>query len=207
MDKIAVLGPQGSFSDMAGRKLNADLVYLNTHEQVFDALAADKVRYAVIAFENQLTGTIMENLDLMMKHDFKIVRELVLPIHHNLCVLPGMKSVKKVYSHPQGLQQCKNFLGKKYELVETKSTSEAFEILKKNKSTDSACIGTSLAAEIYGFEVLSRDIEDFSHNQTRFFQLSKEESKKTGRKSSIIFKVKLARLSMRSKGLQNLIST
>lgn len=190
MDKIAVLGPKGTFSDMAARKLNYDIVYCESHQQIFESIVNDKAKYALIAFENQLTGTIIENLDFLIKNDLNIVKEIILPIHHTLCAFPGSKNIKKIFSHPQGFLQCKKFLGTTYEQIELKSTADAFEHIKKDKIMDAACIGTKLAAEIYGLEVKKENIEDFNHNQTRFFVLSKEKSKISGKKTSIIFKVR-----------------
>lgn len=190
MSKIAVLGPRGTFSDMAARILGHEIIYFENHESVFDAVFSNKTEYGLIAFENQLTGTIIENLDLMIKNEMRIIKEIVLPIHHNLCALNLNKDIKKVFSHSQGFLQCRNFLGKKYELIEMKSTADSFEHIKKNKLNDSACIGTKLAAEIYDFKTLNENIEDFSHNETRFFVISKNEAKEKGKKASIIFKVR-----------------
>ncbi len=190
MNKIAVLGPKGTFSDMAARTLNYDIVYFESHESIFEAVFNEKTKYGLIAFENQLSGTIVENLDLMIKYELKIIKEIVLPIHHNLCILNLGTNIKKVYSHQQGFLQCRKFLGKKYELIEMKSTADSFEYVRQNKPDGAACIGTSLAAELYGFKVANENIEDFHHNETRFFVISKNEAKEQGKKTSIIFKVR-----------------
>jgi prephenate dehydratase len=190
MSKISVLGPRGTFSDMAARKLDHEILYYPSHEDVISALENKEAEFALLAFENQLSGTILENLDLMIKNDLKIVKEIVLPIHHNLCVIDSTKNVNKIFSHPQSFLQCKTFLGKRYEFIEMKSTADSFEHIKKNNLADAACIGTKLACEIYGFNILSENIEDFHHNQTRFFVISKNESNEKGRKTSIIFKVR-----------------
>ncbi|MCM2325113.1 MAG: prephenate dehydratase [Candidatus Woesearchaeota archaeon] len=190
MSKISVLGPKGTFSDMAARKLEYDIIYHPSHEDVILSLKNNEAKFALLAFENQLSGTILENLDLMIKNDLKIIKEIVLPIHHNLCAMDTAKPVKKIFSHPQGFLQCRNFLGRKYELIEMKSTADSFEHIKKNHLADAACIGTKLACEIYGFKILDENIEDFHHNETRFFVISKNESEEKGKKASIIFKVK-----------------
>lgn len=190
MDKITVLGPKGTFSDMAARRLDYKIIYCDSHDEVIIKLVNKKADFALVAFENQLTGTIIENLDSIIKYNLKIIKEIVIPVHHNLCALSDSKDIKKIYSHPQGFFQCRGFLDDKYEKIEMKSTAESFEYIANNKLLDSACIGPELAAEIYGLEIIKKNIEDFHHNQTRFFVLAKKENTIRGNKASIIFKAK-----------------
>ena len=195
INKIAVLGPKGTFSDIAAKNLGYEILYFNTHEEVFDAINNKITDYALVAFENQLTGTIIENLNNIIKHDLRIIKEVILPIHHYLCVVPGAKEIKVIYSHPQGFLQCKEFLSKlKIKKVSTNSTVESFELIKIENKPGLACIGSRLAAKLYNLKIKNENIEDYHHNMTRFFVLSKKsintKEVATGNKTSIIFTVK-----------------
>lgn len=194
MEKIGVLGPKGSFSEAAAKKAgDYEIVYFNSHEDLFEATKNDKIRHSVVAVENQLSGTIQENLDNIFKNNLFITKEILIPVHQCLCAMEKHASVTKIYSHEQGFSQCRRFMEyhKDAERIITESTAKAFELIRKNNLPGSACIGPKIAADTYGLEVIKEDIEDFKQNQTRFFVIGKDKVvPEDADKTSIVFKVK-----------------
>ncbi len=194
MDKLGVLGPVGTFSDEAASKLEEfEKVYYKSHEDVFDALKNNEIENAIVAVENQLTGTIAENLDNIYKHNLHILSEIIIPVHQCFCAISKKEEIKNIYSHEQGFSQCKKFLEnyKGVEKIKTESTAKAFELIKSKNLRGSACIGPKIAAQKYGLEIVQENIEDFKHNKTRFFLVSnKHIIPEDANKTSIIFKVK-----------------
>lgn len=194
MDRLGVLGPKGSFSDDAAKKAGKfELVYYNSHDDIFDALKKGNVKCAIVAAENQLSGTIVENLDNIYRNDMHIISEIIIPVHQSLCALSSDEKIKALYSHEQGFSQCRRFLEqyKDAKRIITESTAHAFELIKANNMKGCACIGPKIAAQTYGLEIIKEDIEDFKQNQTRFFLISNESIiPDDADKTSIVFKVK-----------------
>lgn len=195
--KVAFLGPRGTFCEQAARKffsgLPAIFIEYLTIKDVFRAVLSNEVDYGVVPVENSTEGSISLTLDLLLNYDIKIYGEIEQKAVHNLIVKPGtkLKNIKIILSHPQALAQCKRFLEEnlpKAKIKEVSSTSAAVKALKRLKNA--AAIGSELAAEIYGCEILAKGIEDNPENYTRFFVLSKKDREPSGNdKTSIIFSV------------------
>lgn len=186
-EKIAVLGPEGTFTEQAAlkylkeRKRKSDLIFLNRISPIFDAITKNESDKGIVPLENMIDGSLGEVLDLLYHSNLKIVEEIVIPVHHCLAVLPETqeKDIKIVMSHPKALAQCSDFLGKKdYELKETLSTADAMREISNSKLKNAAAIGPEFAAHKYGLKILTKSIEYRKENVTRFIVISKKENSK-----------------------------
>ncbi|MEM2896520.1 MAG: prephenate dehydratase [Candidatus Bathyarchaeia archaeon] len=195
--KVAFLGPRGTFCEQATRKFfhgfPASFIEFLTIKDVFRAVLSDEVNYGVVPVENSTEGSISLTLDLLLNYEIKVYGEIEQKATHNLIVKPGTKleKIKLIISHPQALAQCRIFLEEnlpKAKIKEVSSTSAAVKALKRLRNA--AAVGSELAAEIYGCEILARGIEDNPENYTRFFVLSKKDGEPSGNdKTSIIYSV------------------
>lgn len=177
--KVAFQGELGAYSEIAARALFGDveLSPVETFEEVFRAVCAGECDRGVVPIENSLTGSVHRNYDLLLEHPLWIVGEVKLRIVHHLIALPGvkLKDVKRAYSHPQALEQCRAFLReRKIEPVPVYDTAGAVRILKEKKLKDSAAIASIQAARDYGMDVLVSDIAEHRENFTRFLAVGKE---------------------------------
>lgn len=195
--KVAFQGEIGAYSEMAVHKyfgINVQVVPCKHFSDVFKNVEENKVDYGVVPIENSIEGSVNQVYDLFLEYDLKVCGEIILRIEH--CLLANfnadLNSIKVVYSHPQALAQCSNFLEKLgCEIIPTYDTAGSVKIIKEKNTIDVAAIASERAAEIYGMKILARDIADMPDNYTRFFVISKEDAKPTGNdKTSIIFSLK-----------------
>lgn len=154
-----------------------------------DAVVSGECSKGVVPIENSIEGSVNITLDLLThSYNLMIEKEIVLPINHNLLAPKGLtiKDIKKVFSHPQALAQCHNFLlNHNIKTYQTLSTAAASKKIRNSK--DSGSIGTLKAAEIYDLNVISKNIQNVNNNETRFVVLSKHDGRITGNdKTSII---------------------
>lgn len=182
--KAAFQGELGAFSQQAIAQLlgpKARPVPQPWFDQVFGALANGEVDAAVIPIENTLHGSIHDNYDLLLKHDFVITAETNVRIVHNLIAPPGVTfaQVRKVYSHPVALNQCLDFFArnKQIERETFYDTAGSVKMVMEKKLPGTAAIASELAAKIYKGRILKRGIEDDRENFTRFFLLEAAGSK------------------------------
>jgi chorismate mutase / prephenate dehydratase len=194
---VAFQGEPGAYSESAvyqffGSKVQAKPC--RDFRDVFEAVKLGEVAAGAVPVENSLEGSINQNYDLFFNYDLKVCGEVIVRIAHCLIVNPGtdISQIKAVYSHPQALAQCRSYLEKaKWEIVPAYDTSGSVKIIKEQKLTNAAAIASERAAEIYGMQILARDIADNKENYTRFFVLSQQDSAPTGiDKTSIIFSAK-----------------
>lgn len=198
--KIGYLGPAGSFTELAAYryfpKAGSQFVALDNIQRVFDEIEKGRADFGVVPIENSLQGSVRETMDHLIEKPVKIYGEQQIRVVHNLvgCVGTTLDEVTDMYSHPQGLEQCRAWLRKNMPnaaLHETKSTAEAVRLVLFKQNPRNAAIGTALAAQIYDGEVLVEGIEDNPNNYTRFLVLSKQENLPTGNdKTSIVFVTK-----------------
>jgi len=193
---VAFQGERGAFSESAIYQFFGHTVEVKpcrNHSDVFDAVDRDEADYGMVPIENSIAGSVTQNYDLFLKYDLKVCGETILKIVHCLIVNPQttMTSIRKVYSHPQALAQCRDYLEKhNWELIPAYDTAGSVKMIKERSLMDSAAIAGEIAAEIYEMKILERDIADNRNNYTRFFVISKEDSPPTGNdKTSIIFSV------------------
>jgi prephenate dehydratase len=188
MPRYAFLGPEGTYSEEALLGLGVpDLepVSCATIPDVFLAVESGKVESGIVPIENSVEGSVNATLDaLAFDHDLTISAETVLNIHHSLVAAPGtgLAEVTKVVGHPQATGQCRKWLARSLPgrpIEAANSNAEAVRIAVSAPGV--AAVGPALAADLYGGEVLSPDIEDFAGNQTRFVVVGRESVKRTGR--------------------------
>ncbi len=155
----------------------------------------------MIPIENTLHGSVHENYDHLLKYDLPILGETFVRIVHNLIVLPGvkMKQIKRVFSHPVALNQCRHFFeaNPAFERTPFYDTAGSVKMLMEQGLRDAGAIASAAAAEIYGADILRKSIEDDRENFTRFFLLKRRSSRKTAAripgtryKTSVVFTLK-----------------
>ena len=178
--RIAFQGAAGAYSEAAAiRKWpHAETVGLETFEDVFAAVAAGRVSHGLLPVENSIGGSIHRNYDLLLDYDLPIVGEAELPVVHNLLALPGVElgDVRRVFSHPQGLAQCEQYLKRLpgIELVATYDTAGSAQMIRDGGLRDTAAIASARAAELFGLNILQPGIQDYSDNITRFILVARE---------------------------------
>ncbi len=187
--RIAYLGPAGTFSQEAAQLCAGpedELIPFASFPALVSAVETSVAQIAVLPIENSLEGSVSTTLDLLI-HETKlqISREVVVPVHHALVGVPGADITKAVtiLSHPQALGQCRRFITRVLPNAHESaalSTAGAVEEVVFNKNPSVVAIGTARAAELYGGEVLARDIEDNHANVTRFVALAHRDHEQTG---------------------------
>ncbi|MBU2481008.1 MAG: prephenate dehydratase [Proteobacteria bacterium] len=190
---ISFLGPRASYTHMAALSHfmhSGQFVEQVNLYDIFREVEKNKSHYGVVPVENSIEGAVNHTLDLFSSFDLKICAEHYEPISHTLLSLTGNpEDVKKIYSHPQALAQCRGWIKKNHpqvELFETSSTSKAAFLASEDKSI--AAIASRKAAQIYTLQTVESCIEDHSGNITRFLIIGKDMPEPTGNdKTSIMF--------------------
>ncbi len=192
---IAYLGPEATFTHEAARKRfgwGAEYIPLPSIEEVFREVEREKAVYGVVPVENSTEGVETHTLDMFIESELRVCDEIILRIIHHFLSFSPLSSIKRVYSHPQALAQCRGWLKKNLpqaEVIEVYSTASAVEKAKEDK--EGGAIASELASEVYGVPIQASGIEDKAFNLTRFLVLGKEEWEKTGKdKTSIMFALK-----------------
>jgi len=193
---VAFLGPQATFTHMAAQQqfgLSAQLVPQKSIPAVFEEVEKGRALYGVVPVENSTEGMVSHTLDMFVESDLKITAEVLLEVSHDLLSRTGrMEDVRKVYSHPQALAQCRHWLEENLPnvpLVDVASTALAAQIVAED--LNAAAIAGCSAAEHYGLKVVRSRIEDQVNNFTRFIVVSRKLAEPSGNdKTSILFSVK-----------------
>ena len=189
--RVAFQGELGAFSQQAIRQFlgrAAVPVPCEHFEDVFAVLAGSKVRAAAIPIENTLHGSIYENYDLLMKHNFTITAETNVRVVHHLIAPPGLsfREVRRVFSKDVALNQCRDFFARNKQLRQEifYDTAGSVKMIMEARPPGGAAIASELAAKIYGARILKREIEDDRQNYTRFFLLERSGAKPRTPRSS-----------------------
>jgi chorismate mutase/prephenate dehydratase len=192
---IAYLGPLASFCHRAAlSKFGESALYFpcETFSEVFRSVEKGECHYGVVAFRNSTHGVIAETLDNFLRSTLSIYAEIYLDIRHQLLSKSRPEEIRRIYSHGQAFAQCREWLDKhfpKVELTEVPSTSVGAERAAAEPGT--AAIASELAAEIYRIPILFPNIEDRTHNTTRFVIIGHDSEQPSGRdKTSMIVHVK-----------------
>jgi prephenate dehydratase len=195
--KIAIQGEIGSFSHEAARRMapGCTVVPCARSLEVFDRVDRASVAAAVIPIENSLAGSVAEHCDLLLARKVFVQGEFRLRIIHNLIAGPGisLSDVRRVYSHPVALEQCRNFFRRnpRIEPIPFYDTAGSVKHIIRQGFPDAAAIAGKQAAREYKGRILAGGIEDDKRNFTRFFLLSKSRRIGSGaNKTSIVFTVK-----------------
>lgn len=192
--RVAVLGPEGTFTEAAARRMFKDptLIYMDDVEDVFKYVDRDS-SIGVVAIENSLEGSVVKNLELLMKYDVKICGEVTLDINLCIAVKKGVKKedIRTILSHPHALAQCGRYFSENYpEVVQINCTSTSSAMETTLKEEDKAAVGSKQTAQSYDLYILDENIQDDA-SQTRFIALSKKECNiPKPKKTSIIFALK-----------------
>lgn len=192
--KVAYLGPEGTFTQAAVLKHFGHGVALKSMaaiDEVFREVESGAVDYGVVPVENSTEGMVNHTLDNLIDSSLKICGEVELRIHHHFLRLPTEKSVeapKRIYSHQQSLAQCRKWLDANYPNIERIAVSSNAEAARlASVEQDAAAIAGEVAAEIYGLEFVSRQIEDNPNNCTRFLVIGHTSVQASGHdKSSFV---------------------
>lgn len=201
---VAYLGPDGTFTQMASRRLfglSARYREMATIEGVFDAVAAGDAALGVVPIENSTEGGVTNTADALIEGDLVIRAEHVLPVEHALLArapIP-LSNIARVYSNPQALAQCRAWLGKNLptvQLVQTSSTAAAWRDALAD--AEGAAVANAVVAELHGLTVLREKIQDRSENATRFVVIGKEDAPRTGAdRTSVAFAIRHERGALR----------
>ena len=182
--RVAYLGPEFTFSHLAAIERfgqSAELVPVGTIAAVFEEVERGQSEFGVVPMENSTDGRVSDTLDCFARSSARICGELPLRIHHCLLGCEPRDQIRIVYSKPQPLSQCRNWLAKhlpKASLCEVASTAEAAQLARENP--DLAAIASLQAGTNYGLPVLAKNIEDQPDNITRFAIIAKDTAPRTG---------------------------
>jgi chorismate mutase/prephenate dehydratase len=190
--RIGYLGPPGSFSHLAATcKFGQSVEYDNLADipLIFNAVDRQDCDYGLVPIENSTEGSVAASLDALADTHAKVCAEVLIAIHHNLLANCDPPDIKRIYSHPQALAQCRGWLSTQFpnvERVATASTSRAAEMAAKEPGT--AAIASTLAAKLHNLRIQFENIEDNPSNTTRFFIIGQQTTKPTGDdKTAVMF--------------------
>ncbi|MDP2930933.1 MAG: prephenate dehydratase [Chloroflexota bacterium] len=194
---VAFQGEIGAYGEEAAFQFFGPAIQVKPCESlddVFKFVETGEVQFGVVPIENSLEGSISRVYDLLLESSLKVCGETELRVSHCLIANPGVHLglIRKVYSHPQALAQCRTFLKQLgSELIPSYNTAASVKMIKEQGIRDGAAVASARAAEIYGMNIIAREIEDNPNNFTRFFVLSRQDSPPSGNdKTSIVFSVK-----------------
>ncbi|MBI4481914.1 MAG: prephenate dehydratase [Acidobacteria bacterium] len=193
----AYQGEPGSYSEMALLEFfrgQVRPVPRATFDEVFEQVSRGDAGYGIVPIENSLAGSIHRNYDLLLRHELTILGEHHLKVEHYLIGHPGVDlgQIRKVYSHPQALAQCEQYLARlgALEIIPTYDTAGSVKYIKEHGIREGAAVASRRAAEIYQMKILAEGIEDQLQNYTRFLILARENPRpQEGNKTSIVFSV------------------
>jgi len=170
--RVAYLGPQFSYSHQAALERfgdAADLVPVSTIASVFEEVNRGHVEFGIVPIENSTDGRIVDTLDMFTRLPLKICGEVQISVHHNLLARCARGEITEIYSKPQALSQCRNWLNRHMphvRLHDVTSTSTAAQLARDKPGA--AAIASSRAAVEYGLQVIAEDVQDNRNNVTRF---------------------------------------
>ena len=182
--KVSIQGYEGSFHQVAAQNFFGKDVQVVTcatfREMVRVAGSRKESDGGVMAIENSIAGSILPNYNLLQKSNLCVVGEIYLQIEQHLLVNPGvgLADIREVHSHPMALLQCIDYLEKQpgWKLVETEDTALSAKHLHQHRSKYNAAIASSLAAELFGLEIIAPSIQTMKNNYTRFLILQREDN-------------------------------
>lgn len=183
--KVGFQGVKGAYSEEASlqffKNQEIELKPINSFDDVFKSIKNGIIQYGVLPIENSLAGMIHQNYDLLLEYNLWICGEQKIRVSHNLMALKNTKieNIKNVYSHPQALMQCKNYLKKnsKFEEIAYFDTAASARFIAEAQDPTFAAIASKVAAKEYDLKILESAIEDNEKNFTRFIVLQKKVEK------------------------------
>ena len=175
---VACQGVEGAYSQLACERLFAapNIQYFRSFEGVFSAIEAGFCRYGILPIENSTAGSVKRVYDLMVSHNFSIVRSVRLKVDHCLLAQPGSTEIHEVFSHEQAISQCAEFLKTLGDIKITRceNTAVAAQTVAASERQDVAALSSRFCAELYGLDILRSGVQDVGNNHTRFICISKQ---------------------------------
>lgn len=178
--KVACQGVEGAYSSAACNKLFdvAHITYFKDFAGVFNAVEKGLCKYGVLPIENSQVGSVNAVYDLMKKNNFYIVRSIKLKVQHCLLAKQGVKlgGIKEIYSHEQAISQCSDFLStlKGVKIVACENTAVAAKLVAESDRNDIASISSENCSQLYGLDIIKKELGNVANNFTRFILISKE---------------------------------
>lgn len=178
--KVACQGVPGAFSGEAGRCMfpDGELIFVPTWEEAFQKVSLGECDFAALPVENSLTGSVGQVYDLLLQYRLTISRACRLPVEQNLLAMPGatLDDITEIYSHPQGLAQCKKFCASlaQARTIPMENTAAAAKMVAALGDIHKAAIASSYCAKIYGLQILASNIQTAAYNTTRFVAVSQK---------------------------------
>lgn len=174
--KVTIQGVAGCFHDAAAREYFAgrevETLPYDTFQQMFDALASDASLVGIVAIENTIAGSLLQNHEMLRQSPLRIFGEYKMRISHVLAALPGesIDSLTEVNSHPMALMQCEQYLRRhpNLKMIERFDTAGSARDISEQHLTGHAAVCGEYAAELYGLDILEKGIETNRRNFTRF---------------------------------------
>lgn len=176
---VACQGVEGAYSQLACERLfrHPNEFYFSSFEAVFSAIEQGFCDYGVIPVENSTAGSVNRVYDLMMRHDFRIVRSVRVKVDHNLLARPGAKlsDIREIYSHEQAISQCGEFLKrlKDVKVIPCENTAEAAKRVAESGRGDVAALASRACEGLYGLACLASSVQDTGGNFTRFICIAR----------------------------------
>lgn len=175
---VACQGVEGAYSQLACEKLfvTPSIQYFRNFEGVFSAIEAGFCQYGILPIENSTAGSVNRVYDLMIEHNFSIVRATRLKIDHCLLAKPDHTQIKEVFSHEQAINQCAGFLKSlgNVKITCCENTAVAAQTVALSDRKDIAALSSRMCAELYGLKVVQSSVQDEGNNHTRFLCISKD---------------------------------
>ncbi len=192
---VAFQGELGAFSQRAAIRVFGPGIRplpCITFDDVFEQVICRQADLGVIPIENTLAGSIHQNFDLLAQHSLEVIAETHVRIEHSLIAHPsaGIGEIRKIYSHPAALAQCRRFLRRlrRIEPVSFYDTAGSVKHIREQGLRDAAAIASADAARIYGMKILRRRVEDNPENYTRFLALARKGAfPQGGAKTTVVF--------------------
>ncbi|MBE7017720.1 MAG: bifunctional chorismate mutase/prephenate dehydratase [Ruminococcaceae bacterium] len=176
---VACQGVEGAYSQIACEKLFGvpSIMYFKSFDAVFSAIEQGFCRYGVLPIENSTAGSVNQVYDLMMKHNFHIVRSVRIKIDHSLVAKKGTKKsdIREIVSHEQAINQCAGFIKSlgKVKITVCENTAEAAKMVAESDRCDLAALSSHNCEGLYGLECIEESVQDKGSNFTRFICISK----------------------------------
>lgn len=177
---VACQGVEGAYSQIACEKIfkNPSIMYFKNFDGVFTAIDRGLCQYGILPIENSTAGSVKKIYDLMIHHNFSIVRTFRLKVDHNLLAKPGAKlsDIKTIYSHEQAISQCADFLKNlpDIKVIPVENTAVAAQMVAKSDDRTIVAISSRTCAQLYNLTCLAASIQDKGNNRTRFICISKK---------------------------------
>ena len=176
---VACQGVEGAYAQIACERIfkSPFIMYFKSFDAIFNAIEQGLCQYGILPIENSTAGSVKKVYDLMIRHNFSIVRTFRLKIDHNLLARPGAKleNITEIYSHEQAISQCSDFLKNhpNIKVIPVENTAVAAEMVSKSNRTDVAALSSHACEELYGLISLADSVQDKGNNRTRFICISK----------------------------------